>query len=252
MAAGLVVEEHQVGGDAISLDFQWLDDHGLGALSQDDKQSLLAAIYEELELRVGIRLSEARTSEQLAEFEALMAAGDEVGAKQWLDTNKPDYTEVAPAVLAEMGEELRSKAEEVLERRGVRTPRWVRCDDLQELVHVKVVAGRRVHVLQVCGLVAGPSSFQPLVEVGGPAFQSAAGSGSDGPLIWVQVLQRQRRKVTVGIHQLLDGPRTDLLPGSRSIRLFCGDRVVVHFESERGSRCAARRQPCRSQELRQA
>lgn len=107
----------------ISLDFQWLDEHGLGALSRDDKQSLLAAIYEELELRVGIRLSQAMTSEQLAEFEALMAAGDEVGAKQWLDTNKPDYTEVAPAVLAEMGEELRSRADEVLERRGAEVGR---------------------------------------------------------------------------------------------------------------------------------
>ena len=105
----------------ISLDFQWLDDHGLGALSRDDEQSLLVAIYEELELRVGIRLSEDVTSEQLAEFEALMAAGDEDGAKQWLDTDKPDYTEVAPAVLTEMGEESRGRTDEVLERRCVET-----------------------------------------------------------------------------------------------------------------------------------
>ncbi len=100
----------------ISLDFEWLDNHGLGALSQDDKRSLLAAVYEELELRVGVRLSQAMTGDQLAEFEALMDAGDELAAKQWLDMNMPDYTKIAPAVLGEMGAELRSRADEVVAR----------------------------------------------------------------------------------------------------------------------------------------
>lgn len=103
----------------VSLDFEWLDGLGLGALSEEDKRSLLRSVYEELETRVGARLAEGMTLEQLLEFEAFMDAGDQQGAKQWLDDNAPDYKKIPPVVLDEIGEELRSRSDELLQdRRG--------------------------------------------------------------------------------------------------------------------------------------
>lgn len=101
----------------ISLDFEWLHGLGLGALSEEDKRSLLRSVYEELETRVGARLAEGMTLEQLLEFEAFMDAGDEQGAKQWLDDNAPDHTKIPQVVLDEIGEELRSRSDELLQDR---------------------------------------------------------------------------------------------------------------------------------------
>lgn len=72
------------------LDDKFLADIGLGDLPDDQKKPFLQHIYDELELRVGTRLSEGMSDAQLEEFEAIIDHKEEV-IVQWLETHAPNY-----------------------------------------------------------------------------------------------------------------------------------------------------------------
>lgn len=72
------------------LDDKFLEDVGLSSLPDDQKKPFLQHIYDELELRVGTRLSEGMTDAQLAEFESIIDRRDDV-INAWLNQNVPDY-----------------------------------------------------------------------------------------------------------------------------------------------------------------
>ncbi|MEQ7845787.1 DUF5663 domain-containing protein [Nocardioides kribbensis] len=63
-------------------------------LTEDQIQELMLKAYGELELAVGEALSYGLSDEQLLEFEALIDAGDDLGASRWLEENRPDYRTV--------------------------------------------------------------------------------------------------------------------------------------------------------------
>lgn len=94
----------------MQLDDNFLQDLGLGTMPDDQKQAFLQHLYEELELRVGTRLSEGMTDEQLLEFEKLIDANDQQGALTWLETNRPNYKQV-------VAEELEKLKKEVMDNR---------------------------------------------------------------------------------------------------------------------------------------
>lgn len=79
---------------ALKLDNALLDEIGLGALPVDEKSKMLAHIYETLEMRVGVRLAEQMSDQQLDEFESFINANDEAGALHWLETTFPAYKQV--------------------------------------------------------------------------------------------------------------------------------------------------------------
>lgn len=72
------------------LDDQFLQSVGLGDLPEDQKQAFLQHTYETLEERVGTRLADGLSEEQLQEFEAF-ASQDESRTYAWLNANVPDY-----------------------------------------------------------------------------------------------------------------------------------------------------------------
>ena len=72
------------------LDDKFLQDIGLNDLPEDQKQAFLQHIYEELELRVGTKLSDGLSDEQLEEFEAVIDRKEET-ISQWLESNAPNY-----------------------------------------------------------------------------------------------------------------------------------------------------------------
>ena len=72
------------------LDDKFLADIGLADLPEDQKKPFLQHIYDELELRVGTRLSQGMSDAQLEEFEAIIDHKDEVIAP-WITTNAPQY-----------------------------------------------------------------------------------------------------------------------------------------------------------------
>lgn len=134
------------------LDDKFLADIGLNDLPDDQKQAFLQHIYEELELRVGTRLSDGLSDQQLEEFEkiidrdqptidAWLAAhvqdytNDQVFqrmqqalnrdpadpvlraeyvATKWLEVNRPDYRDVVKLVLDELKGEIMANKDAIL------------------------------------------------------------------------------------------------------------------------------------------
>ena len=74
------------------LDDKFLEDIGLGGLPEEQKQAFLAYFREQLELRVGTKLSEGLSDAQLDEFESFIDR-DEEKVNAWLATNVPNYLE---------------------------------------------------------------------------------------------------------------------------------------------------------------
>jgi aspartyl-tRNA synthetase len=72
------------------LDDKFLQDLGLDSLPADQKQAFLAHIYSELELRVGVRLSEGLSDEQLSEFESFVDRKEDK-VQAWINANTPEY-----------------------------------------------------------------------------------------------------------------------------------------------------------------
>jgi len=99
---------------AINLDKNLLDELGLASLVEDEKTSLLNHIYETLEMRVGIRLADQMTNEQLDEFEKYFEAKDDNGAFHWLETNFPNYKEIVQEEFNKLKEEVRQSAPQIL------------------------------------------------------------------------------------------------------------------------------------------
>ncbi len=134
------------------LDDKFLADIGLNDLPEDQKQPFLQHIYEELELRVGTRLSDGLSDAQLEQFEKIIDrdqatidgwvqqfvpnfADDEVFkrmqvatkldstdpnlkaeyvATKWLEVNRPDYRQVVALVLDELKQEILSNRDTIL------------------------------------------------------------------------------------------------------------------------------------------
>jgi hypothetical protein len=97
------------------LDDKLLHELGLGDLPATEKNKMLAHIYETLELRVGMRLAEQMSDEQLDEFEGFIDRNDEPGALKWLESNFPDYKKVVADELEKLKAEVKAQAPQILE-----------------------------------------------------------------------------------------------------------------------------------------
>lgn len=134
------------------LDDKFLADIGLSDMADDQKQAFLQHIYEELELRVGTKLSDGLDDQQLEEFEKIIDKdqavidswlgahvqdyqNDEIFkrmqqalrldpsdpnlkseyvATKWLEVNRPDYRDVVKQVLDELKAEIMANKDTIL------------------------------------------------------------------------------------------------------------------------------------------
>lgn len=134
------------------LDDKFLADIGLDSLPDDQKQAFLQHIYEELELRVGTKLSDGLSDAQLEEFEKIIDRDQatidgwlaahvqnyttdqifqrmqqalkldpadptlkaEYVATKWLEVNRPDYRDVVKQVLEELMGEIMANRDAIL------------------------------------------------------------------------------------------------------------------------------------------
>jgi len=134
------------------LDDQFLKDIGLADLPEEQRKPFLQHVYDQLEYRVGVRLSEGMSDAQLEEFEAIIDrkedivntwiqanapsyAAEEVfkkiqqasglaadnpvlkaeyAATKWLEVNRPDYRDVVAATLNELKSEINSNRDVIL------------------------------------------------------------------------------------------------------------------------------------------
>jgi hypothetical protein len=100
---------------AINLDRNLLEELGLGSLPENEKDSLLSHIYETLEMRVGMRLADQMTNEQLDEFEKYFEAKDDQGAFHWLETNFPNYKAIVQEEFDKLKNEVKQSVPQILQ-----------------------------------------------------------------------------------------------------------------------------------------
>ena len=137
------------------LDDKFLEDIGLNELPEEQKKPFLQHIYDELELRVGTKLSDGMSDSQLEEFEAIIDHKNEVidewlakyspnyhndagfiqlqkttgldvndpnlrseyAATKWLETNRSDYREVVTNVLEDLKKEVIANRDVILDKK---------------------------------------------------------------------------------------------------------------------------------------
>ena len=104
------------------LDNAFLEELGLGSLPAVEKNKMLAHIYETLEMRVGMKLAEQMTNEQLDEFEGYINRQDEAGALKWLESNFPNYKQVVAEELEKLKGEVKQVAPQVLSQAAQANP----------------------------------------------------------------------------------------------------------------------------------
>ncbi len=97
------------------LDENLLKELGLGELPAEEKNKMLAHIYETLEMRVGMKLAEQMSDSQLDEFEAFVNKDDQEGALKWLETNFPDYKKVVADELDTLKKEIKASADQIIQ-----------------------------------------------------------------------------------------------------------------------------------------
>jgi hypothetical protein len=98
----------------LRIDHNLLADLGLAALPDQEKKDLEKHIYETLEMRVGMRLADQMTNEQLDEFETYFNARDDAGAFRWLETNFPNYKDIVAEEFEKLKDEVRQNAPHIL------------------------------------------------------------------------------------------------------------------------------------------
>ena len=89
----------------MQFDEKFLQEMGLSAMPEAEKQKFLDYVQEELEVRIGERISRGLTETQLNEFDMIT---DPEEAARWLEKNRPDYREIVNRTINEMKEEIRA------------------------------------------------------------------------------------------------------------------------------------------------
>jgi hypothetical protein len=96
------------------LDNNLLIELGLGSLPSEEKNRMLNHIYETLEMRVGMKLAQKMTDEQLETFEGFIDKSDDAGALKWLESNFPDYKNVVASELDTLKNEIKATAPQII------------------------------------------------------------------------------------------------------------------------------------------
>ena len=95
----------------MEFDEKFLQEMGLSAMPEQEKQAFLDYVQEELEVRIGERISKGLTEVQLNEFDMIT---DPAEAAKWLEKNRPDYREIVTRTINEMKEEIRANRNKLI------------------------------------------------------------------------------------------------------------------------------------------
>ncbi len=98
----------------LKIDNSLLEEIGLDSLPANEKNSFLRHVYETLEMRVGVRLADQMSNEQLDEFERYFEAKDDAGAFKWLETNFPNYKDIVQEEFDKLKAEIAQSAPQIL------------------------------------------------------------------------------------------------------------------------------------------
>ena len=95
----------------IKIDDDFVNEVGLSTMPPEEKEIFKAEAKEELEMRVGERLSQDLSEAQLEEFSQIE---DPLVAADWLEQNTPGYREVVAQIFQNFKNELFAERAEIL------------------------------------------------------------------------------------------------------------------------------------------
>ena len=95
----------------MEFDEKFLQEMGLSAMPEEEKQRFLDYIQEELEVRIGERISRGLTEVQLNEFDMITDTNE---ARKWLEKNRPDYREIVNRTIEELKAEIRANRHKLI------------------------------------------------------------------------------------------------------------------------------------------
>jgi hypothetical protein len=100
------------------IDDAFFNDIGMGDLSREQKEDLQIKLLETLQMRIGLKLSEDLTDDQLAELESKFVASPEDTPQQavekqqviatWLEQNHPNYKEVVATEFEKLKQDMKN------------------------------------------------------------------------------------------------------------------------------------------------
>lgn len=121
----------------IKIDAGLLQELGLASLPQQERDDLLKHIYETLEMRVGMRLADQMTNEQLDEFEQYFEAKDDAGAFAWLEANFPNYKDIVQEEFDKLKTEIGQSAPQILGASQEHAVPEVAAPVIEQTVHIQ-------------------------------------------------------------------------------------------------------------------
>lgn len=89
----------------MQFDEKFLQEMGLSAMPEEQKARFLNYVQEELEVRIGERISRGLTDIQLNEFDMITDPNE---AAKWLEKNRPDYREIVNRTIEEMKQAIKA------------------------------------------------------------------------------------------------------------------------------------------------
>ena len=95
----------------MQFDENFLQEMGLSAMPEDEKQRFLDYVQEELEVRIGERIARGLTEVQLNQFDMIT---DQAEATKWLEINRPDYRDIVTRTIEEMKAEIRASRNKLI------------------------------------------------------------------------------------------------------------------------------------------
>lgn len=95
----------------MEFDEQFLQEMGLQAMPEEQKQPFLDYVQEELEIRIGQEISKGVPMEKLQEFDQLTEPADII---KWFEENRPDFREIVLRTIDDMKDEIRSNRERLI------------------------------------------------------------------------------------------------------------------------------------------
>jgi hypothetical protein len=137
------------------LDDKFLEDVGLDGLPTDEKQKLLKDVYDTLEVRVGVRLTNGMSDAELDAFEALInEKQDREATLTWLKTQFPHYEQVVADELESLKAEIKAAQPQILSGVGRSSDKATTKDLFKQLGLEKLTDQEKFNLSEDLGGVA--------------------------------------------------------------------------------------------------
>lgn len=95
----------------MQFDEKFLQEMGLSAMPAEQKARFLRYVQEELEIRIGERISRGLSEVQLNEFDMITDPDESV---RWLEKNRPDFREIVLRTIEEMKNAIRASRNQLV------------------------------------------------------------------------------------------------------------------------------------------